>query len=459
MVSMDRSARHAWRLVPFVIVAFSAGPAEAAKIACVGDSITYGYGLSNRTQECYPAVLQTLLGAKHTVQNFGATGCTLLKSGDKPYWNDTNFSASNAFKPDVVVIMLGTNDAKPQNWAHKSEFESDYDSLIGNYVGLGAKVYVATPPPVIAPGAYDIAPDVLNNEVVPLIRTIAASESVPLIDVFQSLSGKASDFPDDVHPNADGAKLIAQAVATALEVGVLAGTGGSTGTGGMGAGGVTGTGGSARNTGGVLAGTGGSTGSGGMGAGGVTGTGGSTRNTGGVLAGTGGSTGSGGMGAGGVTGMGGSARNTGGVLAGTGGISGAGGSSRDRGGTEAGGAAGSSGVSGSGGAAKATGGEPVPGSGGNVTGGGGVAGAGGQMAPGGQPGSGGAIKVTGGGPVAGSGASGGSAGSSGTPIHPPAKNGGCGCHLAGKASASQGAYLVALGWLAARVRRRQRRGP
>ena len=100
-------------------------PALAAKIACVGDSITYGYGLSNPSQQSYPAVLQSLLGSQHTVGNFGTSGCTLLKAGDKPYWNDANFSASDAFKPDVVVIMLGTNDAKPQNWSHKADFSAD----------------------------------------------------------------------------------------------------------------------------------------------------------------------------------------------------------------------------------------------------------------------------------------------------------------------------------------------
>jgi acyl-CoA thioesterase I len=75
-------------------------------------------------------VIQTLLGSKHTVKNFGTSGCTLLKKGDKPYWNDANLGASDAFKPDVVVVMLGTNDAKPQNWSRKADFASDYASLM-----------------------------------------------------------------------------------------------------------------------------------------------------------------------------------------------------------------------------------------------------------------------------------------------------------------------------------------
>jgi acyl-CoA thioesterase-1 len=126
----------ACRWLPLVVVVAWARPALAARIACVGDSITYGYGLASPSQQSYPAVLQTLLGTQHTVSNFGTSGCTLLKKGDKPYWNDANFGASDAFKPDVVVVMLGTNDAKPQNWAYQADFASDYGSMIDHYRAL-----------------------------------------------------------------------------------------------------------------------------------------------------------------------------------------------------------------------------------------------------------------------------------------------------------------------------------
>jgi len=189
---------------------------EAAKIACVGDSITFGYGLSDANSQSYPAVLQTLLGASHTVRNFGVSGTTLLKNGDRPYWDEANFGASGDFSPDIVIVMLGTNDAKAQNWSHASEFTGDYDALVAHYRALGALVYVAAPPPVYAPGAYDIQPDVLNDDIVPRERQIAADLGAPLVDVYQALSGKSADFPDTVHPNADGARIIAQTVNAAL---------------------------------------------------------------------------------------------------------------------------------------------------------------------------------------------------------------------------------------------------
>jgi acyl-CoA thioesterase-1 len=344
-----------------------ASPAWAVKIACVGDSITYGYGLGNRAQESWPSVLQTLVGSKHTVQNFGSSGCTLLKKGDKPYWNDPAFGASDSFKPDIAIVMLGTNDAKPQNWSHKAEFAADYGSMIDHYRGLGATVYVAVPPPVFSPGAFDIDPDVLNNEIVPLIRTIATDASAPLIDVFAALSGKGSLFPDTVHPNVEGSRQIAQTVAAALDAGTAGGTGGTSGTGGAGgtvsgSGGFTGTGGTANGSGGASTSIGGQTGgsggvvggSGGAGTqtGGAPGTGGRSSGVGGTSS-AGGTRASGGSsGAGGMVAQGGQAGGGQGGNAGT--DSGGSGAGGGRGGSSASGGAGLGGTSGSGGASTST---------------------------------------------------------------------------------------------------------
>jgi len=219
-----------------------AGSASAAKIACVGDSITYGYGLSNPGSESYPAVLQELLGTSHTVGNFGVSGATLLKSGDRPYWNESRYADSDAFAPDIVIIMLGTNDAKPNNWANSAAFSGDYRDLIDHYRALGAVVYVAMPPPVFDPGAFDISPSVLANEVVPLVEQIASDAEAPVVDVFQAASGSGNLFPDTVHPNAAGARLLAETVQAALiehgfDSPVTTGSGG-TGSGGMGSGGM-----------------------------------------------------------------------------------------------------------------------------------------------------------------------------------------------------------------------------
>jgi acyl-CoA thioesterase I len=204
-----------------LLVACIAGEAAAARIACVGESVTWGWGLTNRAQQSYPVLLQGMLGVQHTVRNFGTSGCTVLKKGDKPYWKDANFKASTEFKPDVVVLMFGSNDAKPQNWRYTADFSADCAELISHYRALGARVYLVTPPPIYGTGKFGITPGVVNASVVPLVRETAAGSKVPLIDMFTALSGKPECFLDTVHPNAEGAKVIAQTVAAALSRGGL----------------------------------------------------------------------------------------------------------------------------------------------------------------------------------------------------------------------------------------------
>lgn len=328
--------------------------AFAAKIACVGDSITYGYNLSNPTTESYPARLQALLGREHTVQNFGVSGTTVLKQSDHPYWGESAYTASGTFGPDIVIVMLGTNDTKPQNWTRQANFVTDYQDLVDHYRMLGAVVYVATPPPVYGSGAFDIQPDVLANQVVPRVRQLATDMNAPLVDVFTALSGKPQNFPDNVHPNAAGAQLIAETVRAALNSNV----GGAGGAGNAG-----GTAGAATAGGTSRAG----------GAGGTLAQGGRAGGSAGATAALGGAGQGGAMtiGAGGVGGNGATQGGLGGAGASGDGNSGTTGASASSGGSALGGAFGSTGGTNSAGApGAATGGVAVSGSAGTMSGGG-----------------------------------------------------------------------------------------
>lgn len=109
---------------------------KTIRVACVGDSITAGVGAEGKA---YPAQLGKMLGRKWEVRNFGISGCTLLNQGDNPYQKQGAFKAALADKPDVVIIMLGTNDTKPQNWKHKDQFAADYKGLIGQFAKLPSK--------------------------------------------------------------------------------------------------------------------------------------------------------------------------------------------------------------------------------------------------------------------------------------------------------------------------------
>lgn len=198
--------------------ALHAADSKPIRVACVGDSITFGAGVELREKNNYPKVLGELLGAGYVTGNFGRSGATLLKQGDLPYWKTKEFEGANAFQPDIVVIKLGTNDSKPQNWdQHKAEFAADAKALVAHFQALPSKpkVYVCLPVPVYET-KWGINEPVVKGEVIPILQQVAKELKLPTIDLYTALSGKALMFPDKIHPNAAGAKVIAETVAKAL---------------------------------------------------------------------------------------------------------------------------------------------------------------------------------------------------------------------------------------------------
>jgi len=217
----------AYRLVPTVLVlalfvggcvAPDAGhrkPAQPGpvRVACVGDSITYGSGVQGRETNSYPVVLGRMLGARYEVRNFGVSGATLLKQGDHPWWKTKAFADATAYAPDVVIIKLGTNDSKPQNWEHKGAFASDARALVEHFRALPSRplVYLCLPVPVYQ-DRWGINEATVKGEVIPMIRGVAKELCVPVIDLYGAMKNRAEVFPDGVHPNHVGAAQLAQAV-------------------------------------------------------------------------------------------------------------------------------------------------------------------------------------------------------------------------------------------------------
>ena len=183
------------------------------RIASVGDSITYGAMINNRSEDSYPAQLEVLLGSNWIVGNYGVNGATLLKKGNKPYWKTNSFKPAHDFKPHIVIIKLGTNDSKPGNWRNKDDFVSDYIALIRSFRELDSKplIWICYPVPAY-PGRWGIRDTIIKEEILPLIDEIALETGVSVIDLYRALSDKKEMFPDTVHPDADGAKLIAETI-------------------------------------------------------------------------------------------------------------------------------------------------------------------------------------------------------------------------------------------------------
>lgn len=183
------------------------------RVACVGDSITLGVGTQQPTAESYPARLQTLLGKKWEVRNFGVGGRTLLRKVD-PF----DYNLALQFKPDVVILALGTNDARTDTWkAHEGEFVGDYVALIKAFQALPnhPSIWACLPPPAF-PGNYGITEEMLRGGVIPGVKKAAQLTGIKLIDWHSPLLGNKSWFPDAIHPNAAGAQRIAELVAAEL---------------------------------------------------------------------------------------------------------------------------------------------------------------------------------------------------------------------------------------------------
>lgn len=189
---------------------------EKIRIACVGDSITEGAGITFQNKYSYPAILNSLLGPEYRVLNSGKGGTTLQKQGDYSYWNAKEFSNVFAFNPDIVIIKLGTNDTKPQNWNSK-RFEADYQALIDTLKSMpkAPQIIMCIPVPVFAT-QWGINDSTLNAGVIPIIKQIAEKNKIQLVDLNTPLKNKHELFPDDIHPNEKGTKEMAEIIANFL---------------------------------------------------------------------------------------------------------------------------------------------------------------------------------------------------------------------------------------------------
>lgn len=189
---------------------------KVVRVACVGNSITYGTGIANREQDAYPAQLQRMLGKDYVVGNFGKPGATLLRHGHRPYFQQTEFRDAMQFKGDIAVIHLGINDTDPRNWCNfRDEFVGDYVALMDSLRQANPKVWIIlsrlTPIRYDHP-RFDSGTELWRREISETIDRIAASQGVELIDFYQPLIAHPDWLSDGIHPDSRGAKALAETV-------------------------------------------------------------------------------------------------------------------------------------------------------------------------------------------------------------------------------------------------------
>ncbi len=186
------------------------------KVACIGNSVTYGYGLKDPALQSYPGQLQQLLGDKYSVGNFGRSGATLLKKGHNPYYKTPEFLKALQFIPDIAVIHLGLNDTDPRNWPnYKFEFSSDYSWLLDTLkkVNPSIKIYICQLTPIFSGHPrFKSGTRAWYDQIQKLIPEIAAANNAGLIDLNKVLFNRPDLFADNLHPDKEGAAIIARAV-------------------------------------------------------------------------------------------------------------------------------------------------------------------------------------------------------------------------------------------------------
>ena len=190
----------------FIMSSGSKDPSlDKIRVACVGDSITGG--------TFYPDDLWMMLGANYTVGNFGVGGTTASLDSGSPYMFETAFQRAKQFQPNVVIIMLGTNDANAIITPNNESFVNSYVQLVEDFQALSSKpkIWLVKPPPVFSNGTTPSA-ELLTNHILPGIEQVALQTNSPIIDLHSALSNSSQFFPDGVHPDPDGSQLIANEI-------------------------------------------------------------------------------------------------------------------------------------------------------------------------------------------------------------------------------------------------------
>ncbi len=192
-----------------IFQSFELNSARSIRVACVGDSITAG------TE--YSIDLWNLLGPNYNVGNLGIGGATVTLNLGTGYNTSFAFKVAKQFQPNIVIIMLGTNDAKASLNETNAIFIRDYELIVREFQSLPNKpsVWVVLPPPIFN-NTVGVSEQLLEQNVMPNIREIANEMGTGLIDVHSTLIDHPELFLDGVHPSSDGAKLIAKTIYNAL---------------------------------------------------------------------------------------------------------------------------------------------------------------------------------------------------------------------------------------------------
>lgn len=194
------------------------------QVFCIGDSITYGSGLpkEERNSECYPAQLQTLLGAHYQVINYGMSGRTLMDNTERSYRDTGYIDMVKIQSPDILLVMLGTNDSKQEVW-DASRYRQEYIALVQELQEIASRpdIYLMIPPKAYPYDGdtivYGINNDIIRDEIRGIIADVSSVTGTGLIDLYAVTENHPEYFMDGVHPNQKGYEVLAAEICRQIE--------------------------------------------------------------------------------------------------------------------------------------------------------------------------------------------------------------------------------------------------
>jgi lysophospholipase L1-like esterase len=219
------SLKALWITLLALITAGSAFSQEKhqVRMAMVGNSITYGAGLPDPSLDCYPTQLDSMLrgiyGDTVLIRNYGVSGRTMLRATDYPIWNESAFRNALEFVPDICLILLGTNDSKPERWVQWGDvFFDDYMAMIDTFRfrNPNTQFILCYPPPIWEGHPYGTTYDnshndsVVVNHLIPLIDSVADAIGALRIDFHTPFVDSLQYFPDKLHPDVEGSRIMAE---------------------------------------------------------------------------------------------------------------------------------------------------------------------------------------------------------------------------------------------------------
>merc|ERR1740123_2219128 len=185
--------------------------------------------LDHGRAESYPAVLARRSIGVASVRSFARPGATFLRASDRPFANSTEYQDAINSSPDIVLLMLGTNDAKSAHW-NETSFRTDAAVLVRRFAALASRpaVYLLAPPPLYKDNIYGISQHVVND-VLPFMilpEIAAAGEVLFSRSIFDSLGGQGltcqscmyepGHVNDGCHPTDHGYAMMAETICDLL---------------------------------------------------------------------------------------------------------------------------------------------------------------------------------------------------------------------------------------------------